>query len=65
MVGTLSKSVYAINGNTSLSSPIYISPGDEVTYRFTYNLPMTDFDGLSLVDYLPLADLQRHDADGI
>ena len=54
VVGSLTKSVYAINGNTTLSSPIYVSPGDEVTYRFTYSLPMTDFDGLSLVDYLPL-----------
>ena len=31
-----------------------MAPGDEVTYRFTYQLPMTDFDGLSLVNYLPL-----------
>ena len=43
-----------MNGNTSLTSPILVTPGDAVTYRFTYSLPMTDFDGLSLIDYLPL-----------
>jgi hypothetical protein len=54
VVGTLSKSVYAINGNTSLTAPIQVAPGDAVTYRFTYHLPTTDFDGLSLTDFLPL-----------
>ena len=54
ITGTLSKQVYAVNGSTSLSSPIRVAPGDEVTYRLTYQLPMTDFDGLSLIDYLPL-----------
>ncbi len=54
VVGTLAKSVYAVNGNTSLTAPILVTPGDAVTYRLTYSLPMTDFDGLSLIDYLPL-----------
>ena len=54
VVGTLSKAVYAVNGSTALTSPVHVAPGDLVTYRFTYQLPTTDFDGLSLVDYLPL-----------
>ena len=54
VTGALSKQVYAVNGNTALPSPIRVAPGDEVTYRLTYQLPLTDFDGLSLIDYLPL-----------
>ncbi len=54
VIGTLSKHVYAVNGSTALSSPIRVAPGDVVTYRLRYQLPMTDFDGLSLIDYLPL-----------
>ena len=52
--GTLTKSVYAINGNTSLPAPPPIAPGDLVTYRITHELPATDFDSLVLADYLPL-----------
>ncbi len=52
--GTLSKQVYAVNGSTPLSTPIRVAPGDAVTYRLRYELPMTDFDGLELIDYLPL-----------
>ena len=37
VVGTLGKSVYAVNGNTALTSPIHVAPGDAVTYRFTYS----------------------------
>lgn len=53
-MGTLVKSIYAVNSDTDLSSPVEAAPGDTVTYRFTYHLPLTDFDGLSFVDYLPL-----------
>ncbi|MCW1970687.1 MAG: isopeptide-forming domain-containing fimbrial protein, partial [Anaerolineae bacterium] len=50
----LQKSVYAINGSTSLPSPLVMRPGDRVTYRITYQLPSTDFSNLILTDYLPL-----------
>jgi uncharacterized repeat protein (TIGR01451 family)/fimbrial isopeptide formation D2 family protein len=52
--GTISKSIYAINGNQSVPSPVRIAPGDKVTYRITYTLPTSDFEGLVITDYLPL-----------
>jgi LPXTG-site transpeptidase (sortase) family protein len=52
--GTVSKSIYALNGSTSLSTPVRIAPGDTVTYRITYTLPTSDFEDLVITDYLPL-----------
>ena len=52
--GVITKSIHAINGNTSFSSPVSISPGDTVTYRVTYTLPTSDFEALVVSDYLPL-----------
>ncbi len=52
--GVISKSIYAINGNTSFPMPPGISPGDTVTYHLTYTLPTSDFEDLVLTDYLPL-----------
>ncbi len=52
--GSLTKSVYAINGNTSFGSPVKIAPGDTVTYRLTYTLPTSDVEGLAISDFLPL-----------
>ncbi|MDO9084700.1 MAG: sortase [Anaerolineaceae bacterium] len=52
--GNISKSIYALNGSTSLSSPVRIAPGDTVTYRVRYTLPTSDFEDLEVTDYLPL-----------
>ena len=52
--GSVNKSIYAVNGNTSLPPLVLISPGDVVTFRITYPLPTSDFEDLSLTDYLPL-----------
>jgi len=52
--GTVSKSIYALNGSTSFSTPVLIAPGDTVTYRITYTLPTSDFEDLVITDYLPL-----------
>ncbi|MCP4592986.1 MAG: DUF11 domain-containing protein, partial [bacterium] len=52
--GSLQKNIYAINGSTTLPSPLAMSPGDEVTYRVRYTLPSSDFEDLTLTDYLPL-----------
>jgi LPXTG-site transpeptidase (sortase) family protein len=52
--GTISKSIYALNGNTSIPSSVRIAPGDTVTYRITYTLPTSDFEDLVITDYLPL-----------
>ncbi|MDJ0595697.1 MAG: isopeptide-forming domain-containing fimbrial protein [Pleurocapsa sp. MO_226.B13] len=67
--GELYKSIYAINGEiftgadtdtdlsdglTGYANGVNISPGDEVTYRLTYELPTTDVEDLTLTDYFPL-----------
>lgn len=58
MRGDLFKDIYAVNGSTTLSDPVQVKPGDEVTYRLSYTLPSTDFEDLYFVDYLPLPIFQ-------
>ena len=52
--GALTKSIYAINGNTTIPSPVSITPGDTVTYRIRYAMPTSDEENLEFLDYLPL-----------
>ncbi len=52
--GTVTKELYAINGSTTLPTPLEIFPGDTVTYRIRYTLTTSDFENLSITDYLPL-----------
>ncbi|MBN2084904.1 MAG: hypothetical protein JW748_06725, partial [Anaerolineales bacterium] len=40
--GSLTKSIYAVNGITPSSSLVQIKPGDLVTYRITYVMPTSD-----------------------
>jgi fimbrial isopeptide formation D2 family protein/uncharacterized repeat protein (TIGR01451 family) len=52
--GQLTKSIYAVNGSTTLPAPMRVKPGDTLTYRFRYSLPSSDFENLRFIDYLPL-----------
>ncbi len=52
--GTLSKSIYAVNGSTSFSSPPPVAPDDTVTYRIQQTLATSDVENLAFTDYLPL-----------
>jgi large repetitive protein len=57
--GNVSKSIFAINGQDpdnflNSNGQISLQPGDEVTYRLTYQLPTSDFELFRLEDYLPL-----------
>lgn len=52
--GSLTKAVYAVNGNTSYSLPVRVGAGDTVTFRLTYTLVTSDFENLVITDYLPL-----------
>ncbi len=52
--GALTKELYAINGSTTLPSPLEIFPGDTVSYRISYSLTTSDFENLSITDFLPL-----------
>lgn len=53
LTGTLTKTIYAINGNTSYGAP-QLGPGDTVTYRLRYTLPSSDLEPVTITDYLPL-----------
>lgn len=65
--GSLFKYIFAINGNTSLPSPLRIAPGDEVTYRIRYVMPTADEEQLELSDYfpLPIFHVGDPDSDGV
>ena len=67
--GQLFKSIFAINGvvdagaasDTDASdgvdgftSGVDVSPGDEVTYRLTFDLPVSDVENFTLEDFLPI-----------
>ena len=47
------KVVYAVNGSTTFSNPVQVTPGNTVSYRFTVQLPTSSFENLKLVDFLP------------
>ena len=63
LVGTLTKSIYAINGITSFGAP-RLGPGDTVTYRLRYTLPSSDMEPLTITDYLPLPVLVATEVTG-
>ncbi|MBL8776714.1 MAG: DUF11 domain-containing protein [Acidimicrobiales bacterium] len=58
----LNKSIYAVNGDvpadpddpTGLPNRTQFAPGDEITYRLTATVPLTNVEQLRLEDYLPL-----------
>jgi len=55
--GELKKTIYAINGSLvapNETGPLEVAPGDDVTFRFEYDVPGTDFENLQFEDYLPL-----------
>ncbi|MBL6980715.1 MAG: sortase [Anaerolineales bacterium] len=64
--GTSQKDIYAVNGNTTLSSPLHVSAGDVITYKLKYDLTTSNFEDLYFTDYLPLPVLDVDDpkADG-
>jgi LPXTG-site transpeptidase (sortase) family protein len=61
--GHLTKSIYAINGSTSFTSPVEIKPGDRVTYRITYVMPTSDEENLAFDDYFPMPIFYVADPD--
>ncbi|MCY2989815.1 MAG: hypothetical protein NTY19_18375 [Planctomycetota bacterium] len=54
VTGTITKKIYAINGNLTVPNPPVISPGDQVTYEITVTAPITRFDDAYVFDFLPL-----------
>ena len=62
--GALTKTIYAVNGSTTLGDPVELAPGDEISYRLTYMLPTSDFEDLVITDYFPLPVFTVGDPDG-
>ncbi|NLH74729.1 MAG: DUF11 domain-containing protein [Verrucomicrobia bacterium] len=62
----LAKSIYAINGDTTLPSPVVVRPGDTVTFRLEMPLRTGDVEIFTLSDFVPLPifDVGDPDADG-
>ncbi|MGD8604025.1 MAG: hypothetical protein PVF49_05565, partial [Anaerolineales bacterium] len=60
--GGVTKTVYAVNG-AACGNPCVIKPGDEVTFQIQYTLPSSDFENVTLTDYLPLPIFTVDDAD--
>ncbi len=49
----MTKSLYAINGDTGLPTGNQVQPGDTVTYRITYAMPTINVEQFSMQDFLP------------
>jgi LPXTG-site transpeptidase (sortase) family protein len=64
--GALTKSVYAVNGDTGYDLANGVATGDNITFRFIYTLPTSDFETLVLTDFfpLPIFDVSDPDANG-
>jgi large repetitive protein len=62
--GTLTKTIYAINGNTTVPNPARLGPGDTVTYRLRFTLPSSDVEPLTITDFLPLPVLLAGEVTG-
>ncbi len=61
--GSISKTIYAINGNTSFTPPVQVAPGDSITFRVEFTLPTSDFEEVSFDDFFPLPVFQVDDPD--
>ncbi len=66
VTGSVDKDIYAVNGQTGVGGTPHISPGDTVTYRLYYDMPLSSTEDFHLVDYLPLPvfDVNDPDQDG-
>ena len=52
--GTLTKTIYAIDGSTNFDTPVHIAPGSTVTYELKQEFPSSRTDNFSVTDFLPL-----------
>lgn len=52
--GQFDKSIYSINGSTAVPATPRVAPGDLVTFRLRYTLPISSTGGIVVSDFLPL-----------
>jgi fimbrial isopeptide formation D2 family protein/uncharacterized repeat protein (TIGR01451 family) len=73
VVGNVTKELFSATRNGvqrfpgDLDNGLEVAPGDVITWRITYELPLSEFEGLSLTDYLPLPvfNVSQIDTSGI
>jgi large repetitive protein len=67
-VGALTKGIEYVNGAAPLTDPItgnmIIRPGDTITYRITYNLPLTQAENFFIEDFLPIPVFDAAELNG-
>jgi len=65
-IGSVSKSIYAVNGTPVGPGTVTVAPGDDVTYSIEYTNPLSTFIDFQLQDFLPLPVFNVNDpnADG-
>ncbi len=61
ITGNINKSIYAINGDTSLPASTPLQPGDEITFSVEYTSPTAIFTGLQVIDFFPNTNLLEAD----
>jgi fimbrial isopeptide formation D2 family protein/uncharacterized repeat protein (TIGR01451 family) len=47
------KSIYALNGSTTIPDPVVIAAGENLTYRIKMSFPINSFSELNVTDFLP------------
>ncbi len=60
----MTKTIYAVNGDTNVSAPYLIHPGDTVTYRLKSVMPVKSFFDFKLLDYLPIPFFRADEVTG-
>lgn len=73
VTGAVSKELFSTSRNgvqrlaTDLDGGLEVVPGDVITWKITYELPITEFEGLTISDYLPLPvfDVTEIDTSGV
>ncbi|MEM7316254.1 MAG: DUF11 domain-containing protein, partial [Planctomycetota bacterium] len=61
ITGNITKSIYAINGDTSLPDDTPLQPGDLITFSVEYTAPTSIFAGLEIIDTFPASNLLEAD----
>jgi uncharacterized repeat protein (TIGR01451 family)/fimbrial isopeptide formation D2 family protein len=67
-VGGLTKAIEYVNGATPITDPVsgnlIIRPGDTITYRITYTLPLTQAENFFIEDFLPIPVFDAAELNG-
>lgn len=69
VTGSVTKELFSATRNgdqrlaSNLDGGLEVVPGDVITWRIVYELPITEFEGLTITDYLPLPVFDANEID--